>query len=139
FFEKKVSALLQPQLVDITKKKSVFLKNNAIYFCVHFEEENKAGFINIPVNDLGRFYQFKADKKHYITFLDDIVKMHLESIFPGQKIIGAYQIKISRDAELYLDEFEGELAEKIYESLEQRSSGQPTRLLYDASISDGFL
>ena len=47
-----------------------------------------------------------------------------------EKIIGCYTIKMSRDAELYLeDDYSNlELVEKIYKSLDKRKSGQATRL-----------
>ena len=45
------------------------------------------------------------------------------------------KLKMSRDAELYIDdEVDGILAEKIYDSLQQRTDGQPTRLLYDSEM-----
>jgi polyphosphate kinase len=70
-----------------------------------------------------------------ITFLDDIIRNEMPYLFPDQKITGIYEVKLSRDAELYIeDEFNGVLAEKIYDSLAQRTDGQPTRLLYDAAM-----
>ena len=37
------------------------------------------------------------------------------------------------------DEYDGELADKIYDSLDQRETGQATRLLYDEAMPDELL
>ena len=37
------------------------------------------------------------------------------------------------------DEYDGELADKIYESLDKRETGQATRLLYDEAMPDELL
>ncbi|MEH6408387.1 MAG: polyphosphate kinase 1, partial [Leeuwenhoekiella sp.] len=73
--------------------------------------------------------------KHYITYIDDIIRYKASSLFEDEVITGIYEIKLSRDAELYIDdELDGILAERIYQSLEQRQEGQATRLLYDSSM-----
>lgn len=135
FFEK-VSKHINPILVDLEHQSNLFLKNNQLYMLVTFKDEKKYGFVNIPVEECGRFISLKStEKEHKITFLDDIIKHQVPEIFPDQEIKGIYEIKVSRDAELYIDDdVEGILAEKIYESLKQRTDGQPTRLLYDANM-----
>ncbi len=135
-YQSKIKDLLEPQLVDFDKKNQLFLENNTIYFFIAFENEEEAGVVNIPVNQLGRFIELASSgKEHYITFVDDIIRAEIHEVFPQRKVEGIYQVKMSRDAELYIDDqFNGVLAEKIYESLEQRTDGQPTRLLYDAGM-----
>lgn len=132
FFRDRVKEFVVPEMVTFSGGKEVFLEDGILYFAVTFENEEKLGIVNIPTEKCGRFVQVE---KNIITYLDDIVRNELLSFFPGEAINGIYEIKLSRDAELYIvDEFEGVLAEKIYESLEQRVEGQPTRLLYDAAM-----
>lgn len=110
----------------------IFLKDGSLYFAVTFGTEDILGIVEIPTKNCGRFVQMK---QNVITYLDDIIRNEIPAIFPEENISGVFEIKLSRDAELYIvDEFEGVLAEKIYESLEQRNEGQPTRLLYDAAM-----
>lgn len=112
--------------------KDLFLENNLPYFAVTFNNEDLLGLVSIPSVECNRFIEIEDNT---ITFLDDIIRNEMPSIFPDQKITGIYEVKLSRDAELYIeDEFNGVLAEKIYESLAQRTDGQPTRLLYDAAM-----
>ena len=37
-------------------------------------------------------------------FIDDIIRANLSSIFPGYVVESCYSIKISRDADIYLDD-----------------------------------
>ena len=132
FYEEKVAEYLKPEIIDLTKESELFLTNNVLYFVVTFKNENKLGIINIPTKECGRFVQFNNNT---ITFLDVIIRNMIPEIFPKESVSGIFEIKMSRDAELYIeDEFEGVLAEKIYASLAQRTDGQATRLLYDADI-----
>ena len=132
FFKKNVSEFLKPEIVDLSKHSDLFLNNNTLYFSVTFKDENKLGIVNIPTEDCGRFVEFSNNT---ITFLDDIIRNIVSDLFPKEVVTGIYEIKMSRDAELYIDdEFDGILAEKIYNSLAQRTDGQPTRLLYDAAM-----
>jgi len=132
FYHEKVAEYLKPEIIDLSKETKLFLTNNVLYFAVTFKDENKLGIINIPTKECGRFVQFNNNT---ITFLDDIIRNMIPVIFPKESVTGIFEIKMSRDAELYIeDEFEGVLAEKIYASLAQRTDGQATRLLYDADI-----
>ncbi|TQI70777.1 polyphosphate kinase [Gramella sp. Hel_I_59] len=138
YFQKNIQQHLDPILINLDEENELFLKNSILYFLVTFKDENKLAIVNIPVEECGRFVSFDDEaEKHQITYLDEILRHQLFKIFPESDITGIYEIKLSRDAELYIDDiYEGVLAEKIYESLKQRTDGQPTRLLYDASMPD---
>lgn len=136
-FDTQIKEHLSAQFIDFSKEKNVFLENNTIYFFVAFANSDLAGLVNIPVEETGRFYEFSNAKKEELnfTFTDDILRMQMQEVFPNKEISGVYEVKMSRDAELYIDDqYNGVLAEKIYESLKQRTDGQPTRLLYDAEM-----
>lgn len=135
YFISKILPLLRITYLE-SDKKETFLKNNHLYFIVTFTDNDTLGIINIPTKELGRFICFPVvNEKHYITFIDDIIKQNLDHVFENKTLDQCYEIKLSRDAELYIDdEFEGVLAEKIKASLSQRNSGQPTRLLYDIEM-----
>ena len=134
----KVKKSIEAVTLDPSHDKDFFLKNNALYFMVSFRDKSEFGVVNIPTDEFDRFITFSSEKKeHKITFLDDIVKVNIPELFPQKEIEGIYAIKLSRDAELYIDdEIDGLLAEKIYESLKQRMDGQPTRLLYDSGMPE---
>jgi polyphosphate kinase len=67
-----------------------------------------------------------------VLFLEDVIRLSLQEVFPDYEVGSAYGVKLSRDAELYLDdEFEGDLIQKIRKSLKKRETGLPSRFLYD--------
>ncbi|MDT0685694.1 polyphosphate kinase 1 [Autumnicola psychrophila] len=134
-FQKEISKHIKSRLLNLDEENELFLENATLYFLVTFQNENKLGLVNIPVDSCGRFVELKDKNQKTVTFLDEIVRFELHTIFPEEEITGIYEIKLSRDAELYIDDiYDGPLAEKIYDSLKQRTSGQPTRLLYDAQM-----
>ncbi|MDT0690177.1 polyphosphate kinase 1 [Salegentibacter sp. F188] len=134
-FQKEISAHIKHHILNLDEENELFLENATLYFFVTFQNEDKVGLVNIPVDACGRFVEIEGDKQNSITFLDEIVRFELHTIFPNEEITGIYEIKLSRDAELYIDDlYDGPLAEKIYDSLKQRTSGQPTRLLYDSKM-----
>ncbi len=114
------------------------LKDGQLYFLVPYRDES-FGFVKIPTDEHHRFIEIPGKGATYV-FLDTIVKMNLAQLIPEKEITGSYSIKLSRDAELYLEDDYGDtaLAERIYDSLGKRKSGQPTRLLYDSKMPENL-
>jgi polyphosphate kinase len=137
FFDERVSDKVE--VVPDTAAEGHFLSNNALYFYVHFENDDTS-FVSIPSDELDRFVlladgtgdKSDEDEKYHITFLDDILAQQLPSLFPDKEIRDFYEIKLSRDAVLYWeDSYDRDIVQLIERSLSQRKIGQPTRLLYD--------
>ena len=121
---------------------SFFPENNKLYFVVALEGKKKEdiAFVNIPSDVTGRFYHVKKGDEQYVVFIDDIMRLCLPYIFPGRHIIGSYAIKVTRDAELDLeDEFEGDISDKIEVQLGKRDRGIATRFLYEPGLPDGIM
>lgn len=135
-YTKEIETYVSKKLVSASKSSDIFLENQQLYFLVTFKNEESYGVVSIPSQDCDRFTAIKNDTNgYYFAFLDDLVKSNLDKIFPDKEITASYAIKLSRDAELYLDqELDGDLADQIYDSLSQRLDGQPTRLLYDEQL-----
>ncbi len=135
FFFSILSAYLQPQL--LTTKTGFFPENNRLYLLVSVlhDKEEALMVVNIPSEELPRFFTVDHDGKQYIVFIDDILKLHLPTLFAGKQITGAYSFKITRDAALELD---GELpdseAEKIEKLIASRDQGLATRLLHEPGL-----
>ena len=131
---------------------SPFLRDGAVYLAIKlYRKSSKSdvsknkraryAIVNIPTDRLPRFIELPSLKeRHSIIFLDDLIKMNMEVLFPGYTIDSSYSIKLSRDADLDIgDEFSGDLAEKIQKSLVKRKTGIPSRFLYDQSMPGSFL
>ncbi len=135
YFNDAVKDHLKPIVLDLKNDNELFLENSVLYFLITFKNEDRLAVVNIPVDECGRFVDLNVKDKYEITYLDEIIRHQAYKIFPQEDIHGIYEVKLSRDAELYIDDiYEGVLAEKIYDSLKQRTDGQPTRLLYDSGM-----
>jgi len=77
-----------------------------------------------------------------VTFvwLESIILAHLEELFPGQQVIESAVIRLSRDAELELDdEGGGSYVEALEEELRQRRRNDVVRLEVEEGISTELL
>jgi polyphosphate kinase len=141
YFMDTVAAYIQ--VAEISSKTEFFPQNNKIYLLVATRKGGKDKglyVVNIPSDTISRFYSYQQGKVHHIFFLDDIVKLCLPRLFPGQKLKSSHSFKITRDAELNIeDEFGGNLARKIEKKIDQRDLGQATRFLYEPGIPTGVL
>lgn len=137
YFKTKVSAFLQPISLDIPE--NLFLDNRAIYLVLN-AKTNNVFVLKIPSNNLGRFSKHHLDGKTYYIFLDDVIRLHLDILFPGLEINQAYSIKLNKDADLQIDdEFEGNLVRKIEKQIQKRNLGVPSRFLFDVAMNNELL
>ncbi len=136
YFLSQVLAFLQPVNLD-QPGLSFFPNNNELYFLIDLvhEEKEQAIILNIPSNNLPRFYKISTAKETFILFLDDIIKSNLKLLFKDAEIKGCFSFKITRTAEIDLkDEYAGNLAEQIEKQLQKRDFGLATRFLYQPGI-----
>lgn len=132
------------RFVHIKKKGTDFFPiNNKIYLLVILSGKNgKADWtvVNVPSDELSRFYSIRRDGTDHILFLDDIIKDNLDKVFTGCRIEGAYTFKITRNAELDIeDEYEGNLALKIEKQISKRDFGLATRVLHEPTMPPDVL
>ncbi|MFT4155707.1 polyphosphate kinase 1 [Parafilimonas sp.] len=134
YFFSAVAAYVQVKY--LSAKPDFFPQNNKLYFFVSFKSLNEeAAIINIPSDELPRFFSVEKDGRQYIGFIDDILKQNLEYLFPGKIIEHCFSFKITRDADLNLeDELPENLAEKIEKQVAKRDFGMATRLLHESKI-----
>ena len=141
WFLNTVSAYLE--IVPLEAESGFFPSNNGLYIAVELDRnytDKPFVIINIPSGDLPRFYTINDGNLRHVLFLDDIIKHNLSFLFPADTIKGAYSIKITRDADLDLqDELEGDIAQKIEYQITQRDLGSATRLLYQPGIPNNLL
>lgn len=154
FFLDNLLPHVQPILL-LKKQIQLFLQNNVVYIAIKlFKKGNKKeedgepkvrrsryAIIKVPSHRFARFVELpEKNGKHYIMFLDDIIKKRMNVLFPGYKIDSSYSFKLSRDADLLIeDEYSGNLINLIENSLKKREIGTPSRFLYDESIPKDFL
>ena len=117
-----------------------FLQNRAVYLVVELWDPERTsaswtpmyGLVRVP-SDTERFVVLPGiDEWNEVMYVDDVIRFNLDRIFPRHEVGRSYAVKLTRDAELHVeDEFDGDLADAIRKSLKNRATGVPSRFLYD--------
>lgn len=99
--------------------------------------------VEIPTADFSRFIALpqKGERK-LIVLLDDVVRCCLPDIFSvfTYDVFEAYTIKITRDAEMDVDnDISQSLVEKVKRGVQSRSKGEPVRFVYDSDMPPTML
>jgi polyphosphate kinase len=139
-FMSKVLSYLQP--VIVTPKTNIFLEDRMLYFLVHLNAgrrlEDLKIILNIPNFALPRFYNLnKIEGRHYIIFLDDIIRIGIKILFHDFVFNGFYAMKLNRNADLRLEDRADEqedLIEELQRGFDVRKTGEPSRFQYDSSM-----
>lgn len=146
YFKETVRPTLVPLMLD--EKSKPELTDKASYLAVKMynpKAEKKAiyALIEIPAQLLGRFFILpKEDGKEQIMFLDDVIRLGLTQVFKifDVSIIESYALKLTRDAELDIDDdFEESVIEKLTKSLSARKKAEPVRFIYDSAMPEELL
>ncbi len=150
FFKMVNQELMTIILNDLTE--FPLLKDTAAYLAVKMvmtndeiagaNGRNRYALIEIP-KGIDRFIELpKEGEKNYIIILDDLIRFCLDSVFTMFEFesITAHMIKITRDAELDIDnDLTKSFIEKISSSVEHRKISDPVRFVYDKGIDKDTL
>ena len=117
---------------DITKDDRIELRNQHVY--LYAVTEDQQWIIDLDYERHGRFIELHNNgSRRKIAQLDDIVKYNIKELLGIDAEV--YAIKVSRDAELYIEEEqELDIVKKIKKSVGKRETGLPARLLFDQEI-----
>jgi len=139
FSRERVQPLLVPHVLE-DKADTPFLEEGRIYLVAELWPEVEVplgsegplyGIVGVPSPPLPRFVVAPGEGQN-LLFLEDVIRLSLPDLFPDHEVGSAFAVKLSRDADLHLeDEFEGDLVGKIRKSLAKRDTGLPSRFLYD--------
>ena len=145
YFHDHMLPYVQPVLL-VKNKVRPFLNNGALYLVIEMLERGKGNrpayaLVKIPSAELGRFVTLPSpEDRHEVIMMDDIVRHSISWMFPGYEIEDTYSVKLTRDAELYIDdEFSGDLVAKIREGLSKRHVGPASRFVYDREMPEDLL
>jgi polyphosphate kinase len=120
-----------------------FIEDRKLYFACRLRTKGRIRLVllNIPSDELGRFVTLPGAKgKQDMLFLDDVIRLCIKELFTGHTVLGCYAVKLTRDADLHLDEeFAMSVKDKVQKSLRKRRTGVPSRFLYDSAMPKGLL
>ena len=150
FFREEIFPYLSP--VPVSKDKVIsFLRDNRLYLAVRLHskgtlpgdpDHTQYFVMKLPYSKVPRFIELpKQDKNYYLMFIEDIIKANIDTIFPGYDVDSSYCIKISRDADILIDESAttSEIIEQVKTKVKKRKIGAVCRFVYDRAMPDDFL
>ena len=152
FFNEEVFPFLSPVMIQAGDIRT-FIRDRRLYLVIRMVKKSRRmaepdyvpdyyyALMKIPYAKVPRFIELPTHEgKHYIMFIDDIIRANLSSIFPGYVVESCYSIKISRDADIYLDDEKGgNIVENIRKKVKKRKIGALSRFMYDSNMPDDFL
>lgn len=146
YFTENVSSLIVPLILNRGNIKIPFLTDDIIYLAVKMQRGKKINYaiLEIPVaKSSPRFVVLPSPEgETHIIFLDDIIRLCLDEIFFMFEFneVEAYTFKLTRDAELTLDDdISKSTLEKMEEGLTMRSYGRPVRFVYDSLMPEDLI
>ena len=145
FFQEEIFPYLLP--VPVCKERiSTFIRDNRLYLStrvIRKDTGEKEYFImKLPYSKVPRFIELpKVDDNYYLMFMEDIIKANIWRMFPGYEVDCSYCCKISRDADIFVDD--APTTEKIVEQLKKkvkkRKIGAVCRFVYDRHMPQDYL
>lgn len=154
-FRDEIFPYLQP--VPVAKDEVVsFLREGRLYIAVRMRKKNaplpqgeapkhnedlKYFVMKTPYSKVPRFIELPPlDGNHYIMYIEDIIKAGLPFIFPGYDIDCSYCIKISRDADILIEDVATDnIVEHLKKNVRKRKIGAVSRFVYDRHMPADFL
>ncbi len=142
-FGDKVRTNIVPIIID-KKKPFPFLKDASTYMFVKMYNKKakiqrpEYALIEIPTGQVDRIIKLPSIwKKKFLIMLDDVIRYNLPQVFSifNFDTIEAYNIKVTRDAELDIDDdISKSIVDKLSKGIKNRQVGEPVRFVYDAEM-----
>ena len=139
---------VRPRIMPIILKKGTkipLLRDDAIYLAVDMAKNKKSEYalIEVPTDLLPRFVIIPSnDDKTHIILLEDVIRYELDDtfyMFSYQKI-SSYIFKLTRDAELDLDDDVAESYVKLVaKSIVKRGNSALVRFVHEKEIPENLL
>lgn len=134
YFDEFCFPALTPLAVDSSRPFPLLL-NNSLNIVVSFKDtKDSAAIVRVPPV-LPRFFEFKTTNTHCFIYLEEIIIGNIKKLFSGYEVKNAFTFRVTRDADLDIDEDETEdLLIEIEKNIKKRKWGIPVRL----ELSKGY-
>lgn len=142
YFTDEIFPYLQPMPIQ-RGVVSTFLRDNRLYMAMRLRREGQFEYflLKLPYSKVPRFIELpRLGEKDYIIYMEDIIRMYVRQMFPGYEWDSCYCFKISRDADILVDNIgTNELLQQLKTKVKHRKNGAISRFLYDGEMPDDFL
>ena len=140
FFRETVRPAIFPIMLS-SKRPLPQLQDKDIYLAIKMisYDKTKVKYAMIAIPKLSSRFVIipTSNNKNKLMLIDDIIRLNLSEIFNifNFDLITAYTFKITRDAELDVDDdISKSFIEKMRDSIELRKLGETVRFVYDSSM-----
>jgi len=150
FFIDEVFPFLQP--VPLGNGVHSFLRDNRLYLAVRvYKKEEKSTpnipreahyfVIKLPHEKVARFIELPPKLgRCYVMFQEDLIRANLDVIFADYDVDCSYCLKISRDADVILEDTSSEgIVQQMKKKLKKRKIGAVCRFVYERQMPADFL
>ncbi len=141
YFVNNIYPVLTPMVVDKGRPFPLIL-NKSLNIAALLEKPNKSeepffAIVQVP-SLIGRVVELPLQENiRSFVFLEDIIELNLEMLFSGHNILTSGCFRITRNADLSIDEEEAEdLLQAIKESVKQRKWGAAIRLEIQSGLDE---
>lgn len=142
YFTDEIFPYLQPVLIK-RGVVSTFLRDNRLYMAMRLRRRGRFDYflLKLPYSKVPRFVELpRLGDDDYIIYMEDIIRMYASQMFPGYEWDSCYCFKISRDADILVDNIgTNELLNQLKTKVKHRKNGAISRFLYDRQMPDDFL
>ena len=137
-FSRQICPVLTPLAFDPGHPFPV-ISNLSKNLAVVVRHGGRTKFARLKLPDvLPRFIQLPESLAPHPTtfvFLEDVVRENIRELFPETDVKGAYLFRVTRDADLEIDEEDdADLLESVHKSLKELRHGEPTLLQVQADM-----
>ena len=146
YFREEIFPYLQPVPVSRTRVK-VFLRADRLYLCARLRRKDNGVteyyIMKLPHSKVPRFVELpQLDGNYYLMYMEDIIKMNIGQMFPGYELDSCYCCKISRDADIMVDDEAASaevMVEQLKKKVKKRKIGAVCRFVYERQMPADFL
>ncbi|GAC1403162.1 MAG: polyphosphate kinase 1 [Candidatus Velthaea sp.] len=144
YFDERVFPVLTPLAID-NSHPFPYISNLSLSLAVELDEplrpdDSEAYFARVKVpGSLPRFVAVETapSGQRWFVMLEDLISHNLGALFPGMRVRASYGFRVTRDADLDLQEDEADdLLRAIESELRKRRFGEPVRLEVEAGMPE---
>lgn len=137
FYRERVHPLLTPLALDVSHP-FPFISNNSLNIAVKLTDKNREHLyarVKVPVGVLPRFVKIPSARDETYVMLEDIIVNHINALFPGFDVDGAYTFRVTRNADVKVTIDEAcDFMSAVEESIEDRDIGFPVRMVVEKNM-----
>lgn len=127
-FDEKLYLIITPMAIDQSRP-FPDLTSKTLNILVKLKKNNEYLFAVVPVPNYDRFIRLPDKNNDRFIYLEEVIKLFLPQFFIGYEVISYCTFRITRDAELTIDEEDTiDLLSAIENQLKQRARGKPIRI-----------